>query len=116
MSTFETKPITIFALLQVGVILLGILAASVCCKIYRDYLNIPPPSITLFVRYGGIVLLLVPLFWVAITAHFRINQSSHNFLGSVLLFIGLALIVALTIFMVSATFWQFTNFTSGINA
>ncbi|MDA3874535.1 MAG: hypothetical protein PF795_11330, partial [Kiritimatiellae bacterium] len=104
------------ALLQVGIILLGILAASVCCKIYRDYLNISPPSITYFVRYWGIILVLIPLIWVGITTHVRINLSGYSFSGTALMFIGLALIVALTFFMVSATFWQFTNFTSSINS
>lgn len=105
MSSSDAKPIAIFALAQVAIVFLGILAAGVTCKMMRDYAGHEPP-ITLFVLNRGILLCAIPLVWAAVTAKVRTDASKSGVMGTVLLISGPIISVLLAIFMLGATLLQ----------
>jgi EamA domain-containing membrane protein RarD len=106
MSNPDAKPIAIFALAQLGIIFLGILAAGVTSKILRDSTGMEPPSITLFVLNRGILLCSIPLVWAAVTAHVRNNTPNPGIKDTVLLIAGPIIAVVLAVFMAGATLLQ----------
>lgn len=106
MSNPDAKPIAIFALAQLGIIFLGILAAGVTAKLWRDATGMDPRSITLFVLNRGVLLCAIPLVWAAVTAHVRNNTPNSGIKGTVLLIAGPIIAVVLAVFMTGATLFQ----------
>ncbi len=103
----DAKPITIFSLLQVAIILLGILGAGMTSRFLRDAMGDEPlPPITLFVLNRGIILCLIPIVWAAVTAHVRTNIPNAGIKGTILLLAGPIIAVALAVFMLGATLLQ----------
>ena len=110
MSNPDAKPITIFALAHLGIIFLGILAAGVTSKIWRDATGMEPRSITLFVLNRGILLCAIPLVWAAVTAHVRNNTQNPGIKGTLLLIAGPIIAIVLAVFMAGATLLQLFAF------
>jgi hypothetical protein len=76
MNSYYSKPITIIALIQVAIILLGMGAASVALRIYREvelshYLR----NSTNIVMNQGFFLVLIPITWTIITAYINSNEK-----------------------------------------
>jgi hypothetical protein len=75
MEYFTTRNTVIAALVQVGVIVGGVLAAGACIKWYSTFGLTPFRSTTLLAEYGLLALVL-PLVWVTIAL--RAQQRSHR--------------------------------------
>lgn len=106
MSHPDARPITIFALAQVMIVLLGVMAAGVTSKLLRDATGNEPPPVTLFVLNRGILLCAIPLVWAAVTAHVRGDVARAGAWRTVLLIAGPVIAVGLAIFMLVATLLQ----------
>jgi len=104
-----SRPIAILGLAQVGVILIGIAAAGLTCKLWRLALHddFPPPAITLWVLDWGLLLCLVPLVWAAITGWAQNRETTSRTVGTFLLLLGAGLAVALAVFLLGATLCQY---------
>jgi hypothetical protein len=103
MTDPHAKPLTILALMQIAVILLGIVAAGVFSKIFVAAFRTHPPALMTFVRDRGFLLLGIPMLWLLMTLLIRHSESQAHRMGVVLYVIGIALIVALAFFMVAVT-------------
>ncbi|MDA3797600.1 MAG: hypothetical protein PF692_00765 [Kiritimatiellae bacterium] len=96
MAAPYTKPIAIFALMQVSIIVLGILAAGIASKMARD-LGAATTGTIIFIRNHGIYLLFIPIIWGAVTAY--VQNTSSGIKSAILLYSGLAIAIILALFM-----------------
>ena len=65
MEYFTTRNTVILALVQVGVVVLGVLAAGASCK-WSTTFNMRLPSSTILVAEYGFLALVLPLAWVTV--------------------------------------------------
>jgi len=105
MNDPSTKPITILALMQVAVILVGILAVKLCSKLWVNS-ALQLPAVMRFVLNQGILLVAIPLVWVGVTTYVRSLTGARQIVRTGLILLGIALVVLLAAFMVIATVGQ----------
>jgi hypothetical protein len=92
---FTTRNTVIVALVQVGVIVAGVLAAGACQRWYTGANLDPPAAVDVLADYGFVALVL-PVAWVVIAL--RVRQRSEDPFIRMFAFgsgIGLALLLAL---------------------
>jgi hypothetical protein len=65
MNYFTIRNTVILALVQVGVVVAGVLAAGAAYKWYATF-NLKPPSLTALLADYGLLALVLPLAWVAL--------------------------------------------------
>jgi hypothetical protein len=107
MADQQAKPLTIFALIQVAVILAGILSAGVFSKLWRETVDPNPPAVMMFVLNRGVVLLAIPVLWLLATLQVRSSGSTPEPLKSGLFLFGIVLALGLAAFMFIATVGQY---------
>jgi Mg2+/citrate symporter len=108
MAAPYTKPIAIFALMQITIIVVGILAAGVVAKLSGNFCW---PT-TIFIRNSGFYFLLIPIIWGTVTAYVKNNSSGR--IGTILLYSGLVIAIVLAVFMFSATLGKLSTGCGGI--
>jgi hypothetical protein len=91
----------IVAILQVGVVVAGVLAAGICHRIWmsRDW---PVPPLIALLYNHGVMGLIIPLAWItgAATLHTRFGASDD--VRALMFWLGVLVLVALTIFALYA--------------
>jgi hypothetical protein len=98
MDYFTTRNTVILALVQVGVIVLGVLGAGAAHK-WSTTFNIRLPSSTIFVAEYGFLALVLPVAWVTVALlSMRRDAESENakplvFYSGILLLLVLLLTV-----------------------
>jgi len=85
------------ALMQVGVIVAGILAASVGYHAASGRVGFVPASTTFLVHFG-FLLLALPLAWITAAVRIRNSEASSRRLRALAIGSGIALIIGLTLF------------------
>jgi len=89
------------ALMQVGVIVAGILAAGVGYHAASGMGGFVPAS-TAFLVHFGFLLLALPLAWITAAVRLRNNVTVSDRKKTLTFVVGLALLVALTLFSLYA--------------
>ena len=91
----------VVAILQVGVIVVGVLAAGLCHRVWmsRDW---PPPPLIALLYNHGIAGLVIPLAWIigAATLHTRPGVSDD--VRALMFWMGVLVLVALIFFALYA--------------
>jgi hypothetical protein len=95
------KNIVTVAILQVGVIVFGVLAAGIVHKEWSTYDMVMPLPVAILYTYG-FVAFLVPLVWstCAVTLQLRANVSDD--LRILIFWFGILLLIGLAVFCVYA--------------
>ncbi len=89
------------ALMQVGVIVAGILAAGVGYHAASGMGGSMPAS-TAFLVHFGFLLLALPVAWIAFAARLQNNAAASDRKKTLTFVVGLALLVGLTLFSLYA--------------
>lgn len=93
------RNIVVLALMQAGVIVVGVLAAGLCHRVYTSNgMEVPGPVAALY--NFGVIGLLIPLAWVtgAAALHLRATVSDNS---KVLVFwAGILILVVLVVFVI----------------
>jgi len=98
---FSARNAVVVAIMQVGVIVIGVLAAGLWCHAAAtDRVMIPFPTLCLFTC--GICGFMIPLIWGSCAA-FVIHQSKFSDeLKSLIFWLGILLLLAMVIFVLYA--------------
>ena len=97
MLVFTTRNAVLVALFQVGVIVFGVLTSGLSQKWWAS-LNTPLPATTLFLIHYGVVLLCLPVLWIAVVLRVGLSAWADEVKG--LAFgSGFILILGLLIFI-----------------
>ena len=97
----STRSVVKIALIQVGVIISGILAASVGYHAASGMGGSMPAS-TLFLVHFGFLLLALPLAWITFAARLQNNAAASDRKKTLTFVAGLGLLVGLTLFSLYA--------------
>jgi hypothetical protein len=100
-NMFTTRNAIRLALIQVGVIVAGILAAGVGYHSASGMGGSMPAS-TLFLVHFGFLLLALPVAWITFAARLQKNGSASDRMKTLTFIVGLAMLVVLTLFSVYA--------------
>ena len=91
----------IVAILQVGVIVAGVLAAGVCHRVWVSS-NLPlPPLVALLYNYG-VAGLIIPLAWVTGAATLHTRSGVSDDVRTLMFWLGILVVIALTVFALYA--------------
>ncbi|MDA3797598.1 MAG: hypothetical protein PF692_00755 [Kiritimatiellae bacterium] len=113
MNSYYAKPITIIALIQLAIILLGMGAASVVARGYKDYYEFMPAS-TWFIFQYGFILTIIPITWTSITAYINSNDKYTEKKKVMFIISGIVIAVILAISLVAAILGPISQLDSGI--
>jgi ABC-type Na+ efflux pump permease subunit len=98
---FTTSNAIKVALIQVGVIVGGILAAGLGYRAAEEMGGTIPVS-TVFLVHFGFWLLALPVAWIAVAVRLRHNAAASDSKKTLTFVVGLALLVVLTLFSLYA--------------
>ena len=87
----------VVALMQVGVIVAGVLAAGICHRVWttREW---PVPSLVALLYNHGVAGLLIPLAWVTGAAVLQTRSSVSEDVRVLMFWLGVLVLIALIIF------------------
>lgn len=105
---FTNSNAVLVAVTQVGVIVLGILAAGVSQKIWTDT-GIPITAATSFFLNFGFLFLAIPLLWISTAIALRQRPSVPEEIKTLAFWSGSALIVSLAVFELYVIFRPWLN-------
>jgi hypothetical protein len=91
----------VVALLQVGVIVAGVLAAGICERVWISRNWPPPPMVALLYSYG-VIGLLIPLVWAAGAAALHARSGVSEDLRVLMFWLGVFVLIGLAAFVVYA--------------
>jgi uncharacterized membrane protein len=84
------------AILQVGVIVVGVLAAGICHRVWTSRDWPLPPLVALFYNYG-IAGLLVPLAWIVGAAVLHTRAGVSEDVRALMFWLGVLVLIALAV-------------------
>jgi hypothetical protein len=90
----RTKNIVIVAVLQVGVIVIGVLAAGLCRKVMALH-DLPAPAPAIWLANFGVVMLLLPLAWAAGALVVHLRQGYSEDIRALVFWLGILLLIGL---------------------
>ena len=96
MGYFTRRNTAILALIQIGIVVAGVLAAGAACKWWQQSTH-PPSSLEFVARYGWLAL-LVPMTWITVTL---ILQSRAEDEGVAILIAYLSGIIVIVLLLVT---------------
>lgn len=102
MSHPKARPVVIFALIQLAIVFIGILAVGVSGRIERELSSHPPSALSDFIRNHGPWLGLVPLVWLGTTLTVLHSRRTGALVEWLFVFGGVALAVGLAALMFRA--------------
>lgn len=100
---FTTSNAVLVALIQIGVIVIGILAAGVSNKIWTDT-GVPVTSAALLLLEYGVALLLIPVVWICSVMAVHQRNSISEETRNLTFWSGTVFIVSLAVFELYAIF------------
>jgi hypothetical protein len=91
----------VVAILQIGVIVVAVLAAGVCHRVWtsRDW---PPPPLIALLCYHGIVGLIIPMSWITGAAMLHTRSGVSDDVRALMFWVGVLVLLALTAFALYA--------------
>lgn len=91
----------IVAILQVGVVVAGVLAAGICHRVWvsRDW---PPPPLIALLYYHGVAGMLIPLAWITGAAMLHTRSGVSDDVRTLMFWVGVLVLVVLTAFALYA--------------
>lgn len=101
MHMFTTPNAIKIALMQVGVIVAGILAAGIGYRAASDLERVVPVS-TVFLVHFGFLLLALPLVWIGVAMRMQRNATASDRRKSLTFLAGLALLIGLILLALHA--------------
>lgn len=87
----------VVALMQVGVIVAGVLAAGICHRVWIAS-NMPEPSLVALLYNHGVAGLLIPLAWVTGAAVLQTRSNVSDDARILMFWLGVLVLIALIIF------------------
>lgn len=91
----------VVAILQVGVIVAGVLAAGICHRVWTSRDWPLPPLVTLFYNHG-IAGLIIPMAWVTGAAALHTRSGVSDDVRALMFWLGVLVLVALIVFALYA--------------
>lgn len=86
------------AIMQVGVIVAGVLAAGICHRMSVSN-NTAMPFLALALYSYGVVGLLIPLAWVTGAVVLQLRANFSDSIKVLMFWLGILLLIALTVFV-----------------
>ncbi len=96
MNYFTRRNVAILALLQIGVIVFGVLAAGVTLKYHAEFKVFDADSARLWVNYGWFALPL-PIIWVILAAYILAGEEWSDRIKLCAFFSGVVLLAILVV-------------------
>ncbi|MBI2929707.1 MAG: hypothetical protein HYY24_28955 [Verrucomicrobia bacterium] len=106
---FTTRNAVVVALMQISVIVSGVLGAGVLLRILERV-----PASTRFLVDYGVALLAIPLIWISAAVVVRSRSAISESTKSVAFWLGLALLLALMLFVANALIGPWLGMDGGI--
>ena len=100
-SMSSIRNTVVVALLQVGVIVVAVLAAGLCHRVWATSGLALPAPVALLYSYG-VAGLLIPLSWAAGAAALQIRSGVSEDLRVLTFWLGVLILIALAIFVLYA--------------
>ncbi len=91
----------IVAILQVGVIVAGALAAGICHRVWTSN-NMPVPPLIGLLYNHGIAWLIIPMAWITGAAMLHTRPGVSDDVRTLMFWLGVLVLVALTVFVLYA--------------
>ena len=88
----------VVAIMQVGVIVAGVLAAGICHRMSVSN-NTAMPFLALALYSYGVVGLLIPLAWVTGAVVLQLRANFSDSITVLMFWLGILLLIALTVFV-----------------
>jgi len=95
---FSIKNAVYVAITQVGVIVMGVLAAGLCYKAQTD-MGVRFPTAYMLLLNHAVMFLAIPLVWITVVLWFRSLPDASDDLKNLAFWSGVLLIIALVIFV-----------------
>ena len=95
------RNILVVTIMQIAVIVVGVLAAGICHKVFTNHeVAMPPPAAALY--WHGVVGLLIPATWGigTVVLHLRTNVSDG--IKTLAFWFGILILIVMTIFILYA--------------
>jgi hypothetical protein len=109
---FSVKNAVYVAIMQVGVIVVGVLAAGLCSKA-RNAMGVPFQTAYLLLDHT-IIFLATPLAWITGVLWIRSRANASDDVKNLAFWSGIILLVALSIFVLYADVTPWLNITWGL--
>jgi hypothetical protein len=93
------RNIVLLALMQAGVIVIGVLATGLCHRVYTSNGMEMPAYVAMLYDYG-VMGLLIPLFWVAGTVALHLRTAVSDDIKELIFWTGVFILMALVIFVI----------------
>jgi hypothetical protein len=99
-ENLTTRNLVIVALLQVGVIVGGVLAAVTSRRWHAVLGHLPPSQAAAFLADYGFLLLVVPAVWIALALWVRTRSDDAQGPSRIAFWTGIGILALLVIFVV----------------
>lgn len=95
------RNIVVVAIMQVGVIVAGVLAAGICHKVFTaDNLPVPLPALLLYAH--GFMGFLIPMAWSIVTVMLFLRPNVSDDVRTLMFWLGVLVLVVMVIFCLYA--------------
>lgn len=95
------RNIVLLALMQAGVIVMGVLATGLCHHLYAGNDMAMPGPVAMLYNYG-VMALLIPLAWVTGTVALHLREAVSDDVKALMFWVGIFILIALVVFVVNA--------------
>lgn len=110
---YPIKHAVMLAITQVGVIVVGVLAAGIVHKLWRSTGMSPPWPVTLLVNYG-VLAFTIPLTWITFALVLRSRPEVSDGDKALAFWLGILVLIALAVCVVGVTAPPLLNFQGGM--
>ena len=107
-TMFSIKNAVYVAIMQVGVIVVGVLAAGLCQKARIEMGARLPPAYMMFLNHTAIFL-AIPLLWIAVVLWVRSRPQESDNIKNLAFWSGILLLIALVLFVFYADVTPWLN-------
>jgi magnesium-transporting ATPase (P-type) len=95
---FSIKNAVYVAIMQVGVIVVGVLAAGLCYKVWAD-MEVRLSTAYMLLLNHAVMFLAIPLVWITLVLWIRSRPEASDDVKNLAFWSGVLLIIALVIFV-----------------
>jgi hypothetical protein len=95
------RNVVVVTIMQVAVIVVGVLAAGICHKVFSDH-NVAMPSPAALLYWHGVIGLFIPVAWGmgTVVLHLRTNVSDG--IKTLAFWLGVLILILITVFVLYA--------------
>ncbi len=95
------RNIVVVTIMQVAVIVVGVLAAGICHKVFLDH-NVAMPSPAAVLYWHGVIGLLIPVTWGMGTVVLHLRTSASDGIKTLAFWLGVLILILMVAFILYA--------------